>query len=299
MYPFKNILFCTDFSPLSRSLLKYAAAFARQHQARLYILNVQESSLPPQALRLSERALAENGYEWLVGVRRELEEIAAHEVLKGLDVHVLLTEGDPAVEIPRIAAEKEVDLVTLATQRRGLLDRAMMGSTALAVLENIHCPVLVARQPSHDFVFYKGSETTIALNRVLFATDFHAPDANARALAVNLAKDHGAKLTALHALYVVIGYIRAMATGQSSDIEALLRRDAADKLEAIRTEATGVNVEVKLSDGRPHEEIIRYAGENETDLIVVGIGDRHSNNKVGHNTERVIRETPCPVLIVP
>lgn len=299
MYPFKNILFCTDFSPLSRSLLKYAAAFARHHQARLYILNVQESSLPPQALRLSERALAENGYEWLVGVRRELEEIAAHEVLKGLDVHVLLTEGDPAVEIPRIAAEKQADLVTLATQRRGLLDRAMMGSTALAVLEHIHCPVLVARQPSHDFVYYKGAETTVALNRILFATDFQKFDDNAKSMAVNLAKEYNAKLTAMHALYVVVGYIRSIAANRSEDIEGILRRDAADKLDAIKTDAAGATVETVLSDGRPYESIIQYATEHETDLIVIGLGERQSGNKVGHNTERVVRETPCPVLIVP
>src|SRR5690348_10025034 len=102
MYPFQNILFTTDFSAHSKSALKYAAAFARQHSAKLYIHNAQEATLPPHALKLSERALSENGYEWLTAVKLGLEELANNEILNGLEVQMVLSEGTPAKEIPRI-----------------------------------------------------------------------------------------------------------------------------------------------------------------------------------------------------
>lgn len=298
---FKHILFATDFSPLSRGLLKYAAAFARHGGGRVTLLNVQSASLPAQALRLSERALAENGYEWLVGIRRELEEMLQHEVLQGLDAHAMLAEGEPATEILRVVKEKDVSLLVMATQRRGFLTRPLIGSTALAVLESVPCPTLVARPPSRDFVYYKGSETTIALNRILFATDFHPVTDAAKRLAFALAKEHGAKVTGLHAVHVVLGYFPLRAKPGEDDAVALVRRNAEARFEELAAEATaaGVRFEARLCDGRAYEAALQVAQEIEADLIVMGCGDRSSGQPLGHHVERVIREMPCPVLVVP
>jgi nucleotide-binding universal stress UspA family protein len=299
MYPFKNILFCTDFSPLSRSMLKYAAAFARHNEARLFIHNAQSATLPPQALRLSERALAEHGFEWLVGIRQELEELATHDLVKGLDVRVLLTEGEPESEIPRIVQENGIDLVTIATQRIGKFGRPLLGSTATAVLERVHCAALVGRQPTHDFVYYKGSETTIALNRIVFATDFKEYDAPARKIALEMAKTHGAKVTAVHALGAFLNYVHSVALSDAHGMESLVREGALEKLAKLKDEAPGVEVETVVAEGRAYEEVLRIASEQETDLVVMGIGARKTGNVIGHNAERVIREMPCPVLVVP
>lgn len=298
---FQHILFPTDFSPLSRGLLKYAAAFARQSSGRVTILNVQSASLPAQALRLSERALAENGFEWLVGIRRELEEMLQHEVLQGLDAHAMLAEGEPAAEILRTAREKDVSLVVMATQRRGFLTRPLIGSTALTVLEETPCPVLVARPPSRDFVYYKGAETTIALNRILLATDFDPVTDAAKQLAFDLAKAHGAKVTALHAIHIVLGYFPMRAKGGEDDAAALVRRNAEAHFEALSAEASaaGIQLEPHLCDGRAYEMTLKVAQEMEADLIVMGCGNRNAGNPLGHHVERVIREMPCPVLVVP
>ncbi|MGQ9897483.1 MAG: universal stress protein [Acidobacteriota bacterium] len=298
---FQHILFPTDFSPLSRSLLKYAAAFARQSNGRVTILNVQSASLPAQALRLSERALAENGFEWLVGIRRELEEMLQHEVLRGVDAHAMLVEGEPAAEILRVVREKEVSLVVMATQRRGFLTRSLIGSTALAVLEEIPCPVLVARPPSRDFVYYKGAETTMALNRIFFATDFDPVTDTAKRITFDLAKAHGAKVTALHAIHVVLGYFPMRAKSGEDDVVALVRRNAEANLEALANEAkaAGVTLETRLCDGRAYEVILRVAQEIEADLIVMGCGNRDVGQPLGHHVERVIRGLPCPMMVVP
>lgn len=299
MYPFKNILYSTDFSPLAHSMLKYAAAFARHYNARLYLHNAQEGSLPPQALRLSERALSEYGYEWLIAVRRELEELAQHEILKDLDVHLLLTEGQPAAEVVRVASEHHIDLALMATQRRGTLERAMMGSTSEAVLEQIRCPVLVSRQPSHDFVFYRGAETTIALNRILFATDFSAHDLAAKQMTFHLAETHKSKVFFMHAIGLFLGYIRSVSLTDTDDIEARVRHDSGEKLKALAAEAGHLESKTILCEGRAYDEVLRVARECDVDLIVIGIGGKHTGNTVGRNAERVIRNANCPVLVVP
>jgi nucleotide-binding universal stress UspA family protein len=57
---------------------------------------------------------------------------------------------------------------------------------------------------------------------------------------------------------------------------------------------------VKTSVGSPHPEIVRYAGEQRIDLIVLGT---HGRGPLGHMllgsvAERVVRTAPCPVLTV-
>ncbi len=298
---FQHILFPTDFSPLSRGLLKYVAAFARYYRGRVTILNVQSASLPAQALRLSERALAENGFEWLVGIRRELEEMMQHEALQGLDVHAMLAEGEPAAEILRIVREKNISLVVMATQRRGFLTRPLIGSTALTVLEELPCPALVARLPSRDFVHYKGAETTIALNRILLATDFDPLTDAAKQVAFDLAKTHGSKVIALHAIHVVLGYFPARAKSGEDDAIALVRRNAEMHFESLAAEAkaAGINFESRLCDGRAYELTLKIAQEVEADLIVMGCGNRSAGQPLGHHVERVMREMSCPLLVVP
>jgi nucleotide-binding universal stress UspA family protein len=59
-------------------------------------------------------------------------------------------------------------------------------------------------------------------------------------------------------------------------------------------------VDFKVVSGVPFLEIARYAGEHETDLIVMGSRGRTglSHLLIGSVAERVLRKAPCPVLTV-
>ena len=52
MFPFRNILFPTDFSAHSHAALKYAAGFARELRGRVLMLNVQDAKVPANLLTL-------------------------------------------------------------------------------------------------------------------------------------------------------------------------------------------------------------------------------------------------------
>ena len=53
-------------------------------------------------------------------------------------------------------------------------------------------------------------------------------------------------------------------------------------------------------EGRPFVEIIRYARENEIDLIVISTHGRTGLKHAlfGSVAEKVVRKAPCPVLVV-
>src|SRR4029079_7176784 len=108
MYPFRNILFPTDFSPNSRVALKYAAAFARTSQGRVVVLNVQPSKIPDDLLIKSEGSfytcdtlIKSEGIfygadsQLLNELRISAQDILRDPVLTSVDVETLFADGDP------------------------------------------------------------------------------------------------------------------------------------------------------------------------------------------------------------
>ncbi|MBL8193310.1 MAG: universal stress protein [Blastocatellia bacterium] len=298
MYPFQNILFSTDFSNNSKSALKYAAAFARQHNATLFIHNSQEASLPPNALKLSERALSDGNHQWLITIKKELENLAHSHLLTGLKVELILTEGNPKEEIPRVIRDHGIDLATIGTTARPGLGGAL-GSTALSVMGQASCPLLFTRQPLHDFVYYKKSETNIALNRILFATSLSDTDDSAKRLAFALAHAHQAELTILHSIGSFLGYIQAVSLTKIIDVEDRVRSDASERLSQLAKEAGDVVAETLLTEGSCADEVLRVATEKDVDLIVIGTGKPNGTNTLpGREAERIVRHACCPVLTI-
>jgi nucleotide-binding universal stress UspA family protein len=57
----------------------------------------------------------------------------------------LVTHGQAAAEVVRIAGEKQVSLIVIATHGRTGLRRLALGSVAEHVIRHAPCPVLVVR----------------------------------------------------------------------------------------------------------------------------------------------------------
>ena len=172
MYPFRKILFPTDFTPHARAALKYAAAFARQGGGRVVLFSVQSAKVPANLLTLPERVFAEEQNHWLLQVRSEVRNLLADPMFDGIEVEPVIVEGDPATEIAKAVRQYEIDLVTVVTHGRKGLSRALWGSTAEEIIAEAPCPVLTIRPPQHDFVEHKGNLSEVHLNRVLLATNF-------------------------------------------------------------------------------------------------------------------------------
>ncbi|MBD0325921.1 MAG: universal stress protein, partial [Pyrinomonadaceae bacterium] len=75
VYPFRNILFPTDFTPHARAALKYAAAFAREGAGRVVLFSVQGGTVPANLLTLPERMFEEPEQRWLQQLRADVRDI--------------------------------------------------------------------------------------------------------------------------------------------------------------------------------------------------------------------------------
>src|ERR1041384_3881242 len=167
MYPFRNILFPTDFTAHARAALKYAAAFAHSGRGRVVLFSVQSAKVPENLLTLPERIFEEQDNKWLLQVRSEVRALLADPLFNGIEVEPVIVEGEPSTEIARAVRDYDIDLVTVVTHGRKGLSRALWGSTAEEIIAEAPCPVLTIRPPQRDFVEHRDGRTEIRLNRVL------------------------------------------------------------------------------------------------------------------------------------
>ncbi|MDT7603866.1 MAG: hypothetical protein QOF61_1863 [Acidobacteriota bacterium] len=302
MYPFRNVLFPTDFTEHAHAAAKYAAGFARAGAGRVVLFNVQEGSVPANLLTLPPRVLDEPQNEWLKNLRREVDAALADPLLAGLEVETRIAEGEPAHEIAAAARALDADLITVATHGRHRLRHALFGSTVEDIIVEAPCPVLVVRPPQREFVWHREGRTEIHLNRVLLATNFRTSSAPASHLAAEVAREAGAEF---HAVFVVGDFMEQLADlFPESGGHALsdLREYVRAKMEIFEREAGGKCV-THVAEGKPYEEIVRLATNEDVDLIVIGTSTHQAffggAPVLGSEIERVVHNAPCPVLCVP
>jgi nucleotide-binding universal stress UspA family protein len=302
MYPFRNILFPTDFSQNARTALKYAVAFARNDDGRVVILNVQTSKVPADLLNLPDEVFEEQDRQWLLQVRSEARELLRDPLLENVDVDSAFAEGEPAAEIARAALDHEIDLVTVVTRGRRGLSRAFGGSMAEEIIAESPCAVLAIRPAQREFIQDHEGRPHIRLKRVLLATNFRPSSAAAALLAKHISNHMGAEL---HAVYVIGDYFEQIsAMFPEGGLAALTRlRSYVQERMSQLARTDGSRALTHVAEGRPYEEIVRRAARIDADLIVIGTAVHNSlfggSNVLGSEIERVIRNAPCPVLCVP
>ena len=145
---------------------------------------------------------------------------------------------------------------------------------------------------------------TSNVRRILHPTDFSTASGPAFAKALSLAKDNGAELlivTVLDALPPLAS--EAYVSRETYDRIAAEGRAAAQRRldrPVARARNAGVRVRSRVLEGSAHEQIVRTAKRERSDLIVMGTHGRTGLTKllIGSVAGRVISMAPCPVVTV-
>jgi nucleotide-binding universal stress UspA family protein len=147
----------------------------------------------------------------------------------------------------------------------------------------------------------------IKYDTVLFCTDFSKNAQTAFPRAVDIARRYGAALHVLH-VYYDAGHIAEFEMSSDTKTNGALMvhmkgTEMEKRLDDVcgeAEEALGAPCVSKMTRGKPHDEIVRYAKEEKIDLIVMSshglTGLEHA--LFGSTAERVLRHSPCDVLVV-
>jgi nucleotide-binding universal stress UspA family protein len=144
--------------------------------------------------------------------------------------------------------------------------------------------------------------------KILVPTDGSDTAENAVEHALDLADKYDAEV---HALYVVdtdsmsltLGgeQLDRIEQGQFGEMEEVKSKaDAATGYVADHAADRGLEAVEHISAGKPHDMIADYAEDHDIDLVVMGSHGRSGVRRaiLGSVTERVLRSTEVPVLVV-
>ena len=292
---FKNILLATDFSDASEKAFSYAAAMARAHGSKIYIVHVispETNSFIPELPTDRLRREAEREMRILVS-RGELQLIA----------HDALVRAGPVCNVlSAVIRERNIDVVVLGTHGRGGLKKLVLGSVAEEVLRRANCPVITVG-PHLDVSLITSGE----IRNILFATDFHSASTKAFEYALLLANRFHARLILLHLLPPTalpgpgVTFYHQNAIDEWKDRVTASTKQKLEKLLPASIKL-GSEPEYVLGFDFTAEGILKIAEERQADLMVMGakrsMSAKLSAHLPGTVSYEVIRHAKCPVLTI-
>ena len=136
---YERILVPLDHSVKDVIALRHAAAFARQHGARLLLVHVEEGATSRVYGALSSTAEVEAGHDYLTSVIKSLEN-------ESIECDLLIYHSNRAAdEIIRAARQYQVDLIVMASHGHGKLGDLIHGETIEKVRHAVAVPLLVVQ----------------------------------------------------------------------------------------------------------------------------------------------------------
>jgi manganese transport protein len=136
---YRRILVPLDHTALDHVAIAHAAAMARMHHAKLYLLHVEEDVTSQIYGSLSSTAEVQAG-------RQYLNDIVASLRAEGVQVETMVAHSSkPTREIIRCASLIQPDLLVMGAHGHGGLKDLIFGATINSVRHKLRIPLLVVR----------------------------------------------------------------------------------------------------------------------------------------------------------
>ena len=288
MFSIESILLPINFSDKCKASAEYARFLAGRANAKIVLLHVLED-VPYEfaSMEFSGVALHELVIERKKQAEKQLREFAA-ENLAGVNLEVILMEGDPATRLVQKAHEANVNAILMPTHGYGPFRRFILGSTTAKVLHDADVPVWTG-------VHMDEAVQQNRIENILCAIDLGEASERVAHWARNAAREVGAKLTVVH---VVPSLEHMPGEYFERDWEVQVKQMVRKDLEKLLV-ADAEHAEILIEGGDPADTICELARQRDADLIVIGRGTASGIfGRMRAHAYEIIRDSPCPVVSV-
>jgi len=142
------------------------------------------------------------------------------------------------------------------------------------------------------------------IKSIICPTDFSKPSLEGLKNALELVEKFDAELIVVYVIEPPgwSGLAYSPPVSNLTDITKALKAEAVKKLNKLQSEIIPEHVRYRLLavEGKPAEEIVRLAGEESAEMIVIATHGYSGFHRFvfGSVTERVVRTAGCPVLTI-
>lgn len=292
---YSKILFPTDFGEYARQALQCVLEFRHAGLKEiifLHVIDVNELGWYASANYLTLREEQQREI-----ARIELAEL--EELVRGCGIHTSsqITTGIPSIEIIHTAKEQHVSIIIGGSHRKRKEQEEALDTTTARVVRHSSIPVFIGRYHSA----WEDPERCKTFCEQQFSKILLPLDWSDCAMGAVEYVEH---LKNQQAQEIIIAHVMDEHTLQYSDagtIEEFRKKDL-ERLEHTKTRLllAGFHARTHLHFGTPHNEIVRISKEENVSLIVMGHHGKGwlKNLLVGSTTERVLRHSTVPVLVV-
>ncbi len=274
----KQILCAVDLGPSSRLVLGWARLFAQAFGARVEVLHSDWMEPPRYFTPAQIQIITAETEKRKTKLLEELAGMARQMFGAQAELVVNVVEGHPVPILQEHMKAHRPDLLVLGSHGRSGVARLMMGSVAENIVRESPVPALIARG---------GDASPAGVRRILCPVSFTEAGRRCLETSAALASAFHASLDVLHA-----------AEEPGARAEEMHER----LCEWVPSEVRGqCQVTEIVRHGNAAEQIILFAREHPVDLIVLAAEHRPllEMTTLGTTTERVMRHSPCSVLVVP
>jgi nucleotide-binding universal stress UspA family protein len=141
------------------------------------------------------------------------------------------------------------------------------------------------------------------VRKILVAVDFSENSKNTLKYAYEFFKGCGIEFHVVHVVYEALpegSYIPHTSVGEMGKTSMDYATEELDKFIPLKIMSSGEEIHKAVLEGPPYSTIIEYAQKNGLELIVMGSQGASGLAKflLGSVTDKVIRQSPIPVLVV-
>ncbi|GAB4486164.1 MAG: universal stress protein [Thermodesulfovibrionales bacterium] len=272
---YKHILAAVNEHLNSEIAARYAVHLARASGARLFFCFIDPKDLPRRDFGRAEEALQ----------RLFLE---AQEA--GVAAESITGAGDPVREIGKIARQKMIDLVFASTRREDVERRFYAGTVGRRLSLGLPCSVALVRV-AHFGRIHPG--------KILVPLKARISRIRERAyFTAKLASAFGSQVYVYHVARPMSSFLRGEVHLTPAEWERKRPADISAFLGLLRH--ANVLQESRSVAGRSGKSIAVEAVARRHDLIVMGASERSLWSSLirGNPVERMLRETPCDLIIL-
>ena len=291
---YERIMVPLDGSNAAEMVLPYAEEIAAKFKSELALVSVAEPKLVESDHLF--RAYLKTVQEKVTA------ELSAWGAKPGTRVDVEVLSGKPADEILTYAADKNVNLVVMASRGRSGEGPWLLGNIAAKVLRAATHPVLLVRKEAPA----EGLKRKGLIRRILVPLDGSRvaeriiPHAEAMSKSLRGALLLFQAVELMRATYNVEGSVLSKSTIRQ---ENKRRRESSEQyLDSVSRgiKGRGHPVSRHVTTGAPAEQILDFAEANPVDLIAMSTHGRSGVNRwvLGSVTDKVLHAGDMPVLVV-
>ncbi|MFC1785014.1 universal stress protein [Candidatus Neomarinimicrobiota bacterium] len=286
---YKRILFPTDFSECAEAAYEYALLIAKMYNAELHVFFADVRNLNP----------FDSEFEITTDVQVDLKQsMDKYELKYGINYDkIKKTSIKGYATAPCIIdyiKKEQIDLVIMGTHGRRGIRHMLLGSVTEKVLKTTPCNIITIR---------KDHSVMSVPKHILIPTDYSDQSLRAVSEGYDIAQKFSAVLTLLHVIEEPIPPAYYLA-GNEMNVDHIFKttaKNAQEKLLQISKEAGIINnYNIKVIKGHVANSINRFASDNNFDLMIMGSHGYSglTHFLLGSTTEKVLRSSDCPILIV-